>query len=257
MYSSLSLTKPLAVFDLETTGLDFAKDRIIEIAVIKLSPDGSVEEKCMRLNPTIPIPPQASNIHHIYDKDVADCPTFSDVAQDYLEFFDHSDVCGFNSNKFDYPFLVEEFLRCGLKFNADGRRFIDVQRLFHAMEPRNLSAAYKLYCQKDLENAHSAAADARATLEVLNGILSRYADVLNNDFDKLHDLCKGNTKYVDLGQKIYDENGVVKFNFGKHKGKAVTEVYQNEPQYFDWILRSDFSLDFKSRIQEYKNNFNA
>jgi DNA polymerase III subunit epsilon len=257
MYASLSLTKPLCVFDLETTGLDFAKDRIIEIAVIKLLPDGTVLEKCMRVNPTVPIPPQASNIHGIFDKDVADCPTFAEVAAEYLAFFDHGDVCGFNSNKFDYPFLVEEFLRCGLKFNADGRRFIDVQRLFHHLEPRNLSAAYKKYCNKDLVDAHSAAADARATLEVLNGILAQYTDQLENDFDKLHALCKGNSEYVDLGQRMYNDNGVVKFNFGKHKGKPVTEVYKTEPQYFDWILRSDFSLDFKARIQEYKDGLKA
>jgi DNA polymerase III subunit epsilon len=257
MYSSLTIEKPLAVLDLETTGIDYAKDRIVEIAVIKLFPDGTVEEKCNRLNPTIPIPVQASNIHGIFDKDVADCPTFREVAQEYLQFIDGCDLCGFNSNKFDYPFLVEEFLRCNIEFNKDGRRFIDVQRLFHAMEPRTLKAAYKIYCQKDLVDAHSAAADAKATLEVLNGLLHRYADILSCDFDKLHAMCKGNMDYVDMGQKMYSENGLVKFNFGKHKGKPVTEVFTKEPSYYDWLMNADFPLDFKSRVRTIKESLKA
>lgn len=257
MYSALTIDKPLAVLDLETTGLDYAKDRIVEIAVVKLFPDGNVSEKSHRLNPTVPIPIQASLVHNIYDKDVVDSPTFADVAREYIQFIDGCDLCGFNSNKFDYPFLVEEFLRCGIEFNRDGRRFIDVQRLFHAMEPRTLSAAYKLYCQKDLEDAHSAAADAKATLEVLNGLLLRYADVLNSDFDKLHVMSKGNMDYVDMGQKMYNDNGLVKFNFGKHKGKPVKEVFTTEPSYYDWLMNADFPLDFKSRVRTIKESLKA
>jgi DNA polymerase-3 subunit epsilon len=248
MFNNIKINKALAVVDLETTGTDYAKDKIVEIAVIKLLPDGTVQEMIDRINPGIPIPKSSSDIHGIKDEDVKDCPKFSDVAVLYSSFMNDCDLCGFNSNRFDFPFLVEEFLKAGVNFNTDGRNFVDVQRIFHLMEPRNLGAAYKFYCEKDLVDAHSAAADARATLEILNSQLSRYPEKLKSDMNLIHNITKDGD-YVDMGRKMYYDNGIEKFNFGKYKGRAVKEVFTIEPQYYDWIMRSDFPLDLKERLK--------
>jgi DNA polymerase-3 subunit epsilon len=182
---------------------------------------------------------------------VRDCPTFKDIAPIYLEALNNCDLCGFNSNRFDFPFLVEEFLRNGFSFIVDGRKFIDVQRIFHKMEPRNLQAAYRFYCNKELTNAHSALADARATLEVLNSQINRYTE-LRSDAQQLHNISKDGD-FVDMGRNMYyDNEGIERFNFGKHKGKSVRDIFKSEPQYFDWIMRSDFPLDFKQRLRTIK-----
>lgn len=248
MFDHLQLSTPLAVLDLETTGTDYARDRIIEIAVVILYPDGKVTELCDRVNPGIPIPKTASDIHGITDDMVRDCPTFKEIGHKYSQALNHCDLCGFNSNRFDFPFLVEEFLRNDIPFSTEGRRFIDVQRIFHKMEPRNLQAAYRFYCNKELNNAHSALADARATLEVLDSQIARYPE-LRSDVQQLHNISKDGD-FVDMGRNMYyDNEGIEKFNFGKHKGKSVKEVFKSEPQYYDWIMRSDFPLDFKQRLK--------
>ncbi len=251
MFENLKLSNPLAVLDLETTGTDYARDRIVEIAVIILYPDGSTREWNDRVNPGIPIPKSASDVHGITDDMVSNCPTFRDIAPVYLDALNNCDLCGFNSNRFDFPFLVEEFLRNGFSFSVDGRKFIDVQRIFHKMEPRNLQAAYRFYCNKDLTNAHSALADAKATLEVLNSQIERYTE-LRSDAQQLHNISKDGD-FVDMGRNMYyDNEGIERFNFGKHKGKAVRDIFKSEPNYFDWIMRSDFPLDFKQRLRTIK-----
>ncbi len=251
MLEHIKLANPLAVLDLETTGTDYARDRIVEIAVVILYPDGTTKEYCDRVNPGIPIPKSASDVHGITDSMVHDCPSFKQIAPKYLEAIADCDLCGFNSNRFDFPFLVEEFLRNGFELNLDTRKFIDVQRIFHKMEPRNLQAAYRFYCSKELDNAHNALADARATLEVLNSQINRY-DELRSDAQQLHNISKDGD-FVDMGRNMYyDQDGVEKFNFGKHKGKSVREIFKIEPQYFDWIMRSDFPLDFKQRLKSIK-----
>lgn len=247
---NLNLTKPIVFVDLETTGTDFAKDRIVEIAAIKVMPDGAVTEKCDRVNPTVPIPAGASAIHGIYDADVKDCLTFKQLAPAYATLLADADLAGYNSNRFDFPFLVEEFLRAGVSFSVTGKKFVDVQRIFHNMERRNLEAAYKFYCGKPLEGAHGALADTRATFEVLKAQLDRYEE-LKNDVGFLHEFTKDGD-FVDLGRKLYIDKGVAKFNFGKHKGVSVTEVFKKEPQYFDWIMKSDFPLDFKEKLKAIK-----
>lgn len=247
---NLNLTKPLAFVDLETTGVDFARDRIVEIAVIKVMPDGSTIEKCDRVNPTIPIPAGASAVHGIYDNDVQNCPTFKELAPVYAELLADADLAGFNSNRFDFPFLLEEFLRSGITFTVTDKKFVDVQRIFHKMERRNLEAAYKFYCGKELKGAHGALIDTRATYEVLKSQLDRY-DELKNDVSFLHEFTKDG-EFVDLGRKMYMDNGIAKFNFGKYKGQSVTDVFKKEPQYFDWIMKSDFPLDFKEKLRAIK-----
>lgn len=249
---NLHLIRPLAFVDLETTGTDFAKDRIVEIAVVKAMPDGSTVEKCNRVNPTVPIPAGASAVHGIYDKDVALCPTFKEVAPDYAELLADADLAGYNSNRFDFPFLAEEFLRAGIPFSVTEKKFVDVQRIFHNMERRNLEAAYKFYCGKQLEGAHGALADTRATYEVLKAQLDRYEE-LKNDVGFLHEFTKDGN-FIDLGRKMYMDNGIAKFNFGKHKGVPVKEVFKKEPQYFDWIMKSDFPLDFKEKLRAIKEH---
>lgn len=247
----LKLTRPLAFVDLETTGVNFAKDRIVEIAVLKLMPDGQVHEKQTRVNPTIPIPPAVTAIHGITDEDVKDAPTFEQIAKQYFIFLDECDLAGFNSTRFDFPILLEEFHRAGVIFDISTRKFIDVQRIYHVMEPRNLAAAYRYYCDKELVGAHGAMADVKATFEVLKAQLDRYPENLKNDIEFLHEFSKDGD-YVDLGKRMYYDNNVEMFNFGKHKGKSVTDVFTTEPSYYDWLLKSEFPLDFKEKIKGIK-----
>jgi DNA polymerase-3 subunit epsilon len=247
----LNLTRPLAILDLETTGTNLAKDRIVEIAVLKVMPDGNLHSKESIVNPQMAIPPQVSAIHGITDEDVADAPTFDQLAKAYYLFLDECDLAGFNSIRFDLPILIEEFHRAGVSFDLSNRRFVDVQRIFHMMEPRNLTAAYKFYCAKELEDAHSAMADVKATYEVLKAQLDRYSGELKNDVSFLHEFSKDGD-YVDLGKRMYFENGIEMFNFGKHRGKAVTEVFKAEPSYYDWIMKSEFPMDFKEKIRAIK-----
>ncbi len=244
----LNLTRPLVFVDLETTGTDYARDRIVEIAAVKLLPDGNVVEKEDRVNPTIPIPAEATTVHGISNDDVKDAPTFAQVAKDYYLFLNECDLAGFNSNRFDFPFLAEEFLRAGVYFNADDRKFIDVQRIFHNMEKRSLEAAVKFYLHREHEGAHGAGADARATMEVLQAQLDRYPEALKNDTQFLHNISKDGD-YVDFGRKMYYDKGVEKFNFGKHKGVPVEEVFRREPGYYDWLMKSDFPLDMKEKLK--------
>lgn len=245
----LLLQKPLAVIDLETTGVDFAKDRIIEIAVLKIMPDGNLHEKQTLINPGIPIPPKSTETHGITDEQVKNAPSFRQIAKAFFLFLDDCDLAGFNSTRFDIPVLAEEFLRCGVRFGLENRRFIDVQRIFHLLEPRNLTAAYKFYCKKELENAHSAMADVKATYEVLKAQLDVYEMHLKNDVSFLHEFAKEGD-YVDLGRRMYYEENVIKFNFGKHKGKVVQEIFHSEPSYYDWLRNADFPLEFKEKIKD-------
>ncbi|MBC7383596.1 MAG: 3'-5' exonuclease [Bacteroidia bacterium] len=247
----LNLKRPLIVFDLETTGISISNDSIVEICCIKIFPDGSEQVKTQRINPGRPIPPENSAIHGITDADVADKPTFAMLAKEFALFMQGCDFAGFNSNKFDFPMLVEEFLRAGVEFDAENRKFIDAQRIYHTMEPRNLAAAYKFYCNQPLENAHSAEADTRATYEVLKAQVQHY-DVMENNLDFL---CKysGQNNNVDLaGRMIYNPDGKEVFNFGKHRGKSVDEVLKNDTGYFKWMMDGDFSLDTKRRLTQIK-----
>ncbi|MDR0954375.1 MAG: 3'-5' exonuclease [Rikenellaceae bacterium] len=236
----LKLNRPLIVFDLETTGVDPAKDRIVEISMIKVMPDGSEEVKTRRLNPEMHIPEGASAVHHIYDEDVKDCPTFKSISKSLQAFIEGSDLAGFNSNKFDVPVLVEEFLRAGIDLDLRKTRFVDVQNIFHRMEQRTLVAAYKFYCQKELDDAHSAEADTRATYEVLKAQLDRYPEELQNDMAFLSEFSARNKDADFAGRIVYNEAGVECFNFGKHKGRPVAEVFREEPSYYTWMMNGDF-----------------
>lgn len=268
MQHNLKLKKPLAFFDLETTGVNVVKDRIVEISIAKAMIDGSVEIKTKRINPTIPIPLEVSLIHGIYDEDIADAPTFKNIAKSMAAFLEGCDLAGFNSNKFDIPMLVEEFLRADVEFEVKNRRMIDAQRIFHMMEPRNLSAALKFYCDKDLVGAHSAEADTIATLEILDAQIVRYEgrvaldengkeySPIVNDMDVLHKLTA--TNLVDFAQRMTYKGGVEVFNFGKHANKPVLDVLKAEPSYYDWIMKGDFPLDTKRKLTEIKlRAFNA
>jgi DNA polymerase-3 subunit epsilon len=247
----LNLKRPLVVFDLETTGISISTDRIVEIACIKVHVNGEEELKVMKINPGIPIPPDSTAIHGISDADVADAPTFNQVAKELSEFMKGCDFAGFNSNKFDFPLLVEEFLRAGIDFDVENRRFIDAQRIYHTMEPRNLSAAYKFYCNKTIENAHHAEDDTKATLEVLKAQINHYQE-LQNDMEFLHQFS-GQTKNVDLaGRMVFNKEGKEVFNFGKHRNKLVEEVLETDRGYYQWILDGDFSLDTKRRLTQIK-----
>jgi DNA polymerase-3 subunit epsilon len=244
---NLNLNKPLAFFDLETTGVNVGSDRIVEIAVLKIHPDGKKEILTQRINPTIPIPLSSSEIHGIYDKDVQDMPTFAQFASKLLQFFENADLAGFNSNKFDVPLLAEEFLRAEVDFDLRNRKLVDVQNIYHIMEPRTLSGAFKFYCEKDLINAHSAEADILATYEVLEAQLAKYPD-LKNDVNFLSEFSARN-KNVDLaGRIVYNEKGIEVFNFGKHKDKSVEEVFQKESSYYEWMMNGDFPLYTKKVI---------
>jgi len=244
----LQLTKPLAFIDLETTGVNLATDRIIEIAIVKVLPDGKRSVKRKLINPGMPIPKQSSDVHGITDEMVKDAPAFKEVAHELKQMLDGCDIGGYNSNRFDIPLLVEEFLRADVDFDMKGRRLLDVQNIFHKMEQRTLSAAYKFYCNKNLDGAHSAEIDASATHEILIAQLERYPD-LGTSIDSVLKLI-GEESIVDFARRFILENGVEIFNFGKYKGKAVADVLRNEPQYYDWMMKGDFPQYTKQKLTE-------
>jgi len=250
---NLNLRNPLVFLDLETTGINIVTDRIVEIALQKINIDGSEEEKVMLINPEMPIPAEASAVHGIKDEDVKDSPTFKQVAKSLSAFIEGADLAGFNSNRFDIPLLSEEFLRADVDIDLKKRKFIDVQTIFHKMEKRTLAAALKFYCDKELENAHSALADTKATYEILKAQLDRYAGVeveekgrkispIVNDIDALSEFSSFDRNVDFAGRIIYNEEGVEVFNFGKHKGKPVEQVLRDEPGYYGWMLNSEFPL---------------
>ncbi len=252
----LNLTKPIIFFDLETTGVNFQTDRIVEISYIKVFPNGTEESRTIRVNPGRPIPAEATAIHHITDADVAGERSFKDIARELARTFQGCDIGGFNSNKFDLPLLQEEFIRAGVDDFDPGRcRLIDVQTIFHKMEQRTLVAAYKFYCGKDLTEAHSANADTRATYEVLKAQLDHYPDTLKNDMDFLANFST-QRRGVDLaGRIVYDDKGREIFNFGKHKGKTVDEVFACDRNYCDWMQHSDFAADTKRVVMRLYTRF--
>ena len=244
----LNLKNPLVFFDLETTGTNINSDRIVEICYLKVYPNGNEESKTMRINPEMHIPEASSAIHGIYDADVADCPTFKDVAKKIAADIEGCDLAGFNSNRFDIPVLAEEFLRAGVDIDLMKHKFVDVQVIYHKLEQRTLSAAYKFYCDKNLEDAHTAEADTRATYEVLKAQLDRYSDVLENDITFLSNYSC-HTKNVDFaGRIVYNEKGVEVFNFGKYKGMSVAEVLKKDLGYYGWIMQGDFTLNTKNML---------
>ncbi|WP_461533011.1 exonuclease domain-containing protein [Sinomicrobium sp.] len=237
----LKLTRPICFFDLETTGTDVAKDRIVEISVLKVYPNGNKESRTWLVNPGVPIPPHSSAIHGITDDKVAGEPLFKDLSKEVYNMIKDSDLAGYNSNRFDIPLLAEEMLRAGVDFDMKNRFAVDVQTVFHQMEKRTLEAAYKFYCDKTLENAHSAEADTTATYEVLKAQLDRY-DELQNDIAFLSEFTTRKQTADFAGYIVYNENKEEVFGFGKHKGKLVEEVLEKEPGYFGWLLNADFPL---------------
>ena len=245
----IKLNKALAVFDLETTGVKVASDRIIEISIVKVLPGGDKESITRRINPGIPSPAEASAVHGIYDEDVKDKPLFKDAAHELKNYIGDSDLAGYNCLNFDVPLLVEEFLRVGVDFDISNRRIVDVQNIFHKMEQRTLSAAYKFYCQKNLENAHSAEADTMATYEVLEAQLERYPE-LQNDVKFLHDFSIRNRNVDFAGHIIFNEKNEEVINFGKHKGKVVTAVLSAEPSYYNWMMTAEFPQYTKKVLTE-------
>lgn len=246
---NLKLTKPIAFFDLETTGLNIASDRIVEISIIKIMPNGDKEIKTKLLNPSIPISKESTEIHGIKDEDVKDKATFKEVAEEFNEFIKDCDLGGYNSNKFDIPLLAEEFLRAGVEFEVNNRNLVDVQNIFHKMEQRTLVAAYKFYCNGDLTNAHSAEADTTATYEILEAQISKY-DELENDMEFLAKFSQRTNNVDLLGRIVYNNNNIPVFNFGKHKGKSIEEVYKKEPGYYSWMMNGDFPLYTKKVLTE-------
>ncbi len=248
---NLQLTRPIAFIDLETTGITISTDRIVEIAMVKVSPDGSRIAKRKLINPQMPIPPGSSEIHGITDEMVKDAPTFKQVANEVKQFIENCDLGGYNSNRFDIPMLIEEFLRVGIEFSIEGRKLVDVQKVFHMMEQRTLSAAYKFYCQKTLEGAHSAEVDATATWEVLDAQVERYPQI-GNTVDSIVKFT-GEDDIVDFARRFVKEKGIEVFNFGKHKGKPVTQVLKEEPQYYDWMMKGDFAMNTKQKLTEILN----
>ncbi len=259
----LNLKIPLCFFDLETTGINITQDRIIEIAVIKVMPNGEVIRKSNLVNPTVAISPESTAIHGITNEDVANKPTFKEIAKEYVKFFEGADLAGFNILKFDVPMLVEEFLRVGVEFDYSRKKLIDAQKIFHMMEKRTLSAAFKFYCSKEMTDAHSAEADTQATMDVLLAQIERYENqevtdglgnkvgVIKNDMEELNKLTA--TEMVDLaGRMVKNDKGEAVFNFGKHKNKPVLTVFKEEPSYYDWMMKGDFSLDTKRRLTEIK-----
>jgi DNA polymerase-3 subunit epsilon len=247
----LQLTRPLAIIDLETTGVNLGTDRIVEIAIVKIMPDEKKLIKRKLINPEIPISPASADIHGITNEMVKDAPTFRQVANELKQFLDHCDLAGYNSNRFDIPMLVEEFLRIGMEFDGKGRRLLDVQKIFHMMEQRTLSAAYRFYCNKELEGAHGAEADASATWEVLVAQVVKYPQLGTN----LETILKyiGEEQVVDFARRFVLENGVEVFNFGKYKGRSVADVLKSEPQYYDWMMKGDFPLHTKQKLTEIFN----
>ena len=249
---NLNLKNPLVFFDLETTGVNINNDRIVEICYLKVYPNGNEEAKTMRINPEMHIPEQSSAVHGIYDEDVADCPTFKEVAKVIARDIEGCDLAGFNSNRFDVPLLAEEFLRAGVDIDMSRRKFIDVQVIYHKLEQRTLSAAYKFYCDKNLEDAHTAEADTRATYEVLKAQLDRYPEALQNDMGFLSEYSSF-TRNVDFaGRMVYNEQNIPTFNFGKYKGQPVEEVLRKDPGYYSWMLQGDFTLNTKQMLTRIK-----
>ena len=242
----LNLKNPLVFFDLETTGTNINSDRIVEICYLKVYPNGNEESKTLRINPEMHIPEASSAVHGIYDEDVADCPKFKDVAKNIASDIEGCDLAGFNSNRFDIPVLAEEFLRAGVDIDLMKRKFVDVQVIYHKLEQRTLSAAYKFYCDKNLEDAHAAEADTRATYEVLKAQLDRYADVLENDINFLSNYSCYSRNVDFAGRIVYNDQDVEVFNFGKYKGVPVKEVLQKDPGYYSWIMQGDFTLNTKN-----------
>ncbi len=248
----LELARPIAFIDLETTGVSLSTDRIVEIAIVKILPDGSRLKKRKLLNPQIPIPPQSTVIHGISDEMVKDAPTFKQVGNELKQFIENSDLGGYNSNRFDIPMLMEEFLRGGFEVDLSARKMIDVQHIFYTMEPRTLTAAYKFYCEKELLNAHGAEADVDATIDVLFSQLERYPHLGSTVENILGSI--GEEKIVDYARRfLFDSKGTEVFNFGKHKGRVVTEVLKAEPQYYDWMMKGDFPLHTKQKLTEILN----
>lgn len=259
----LNLKNPVCFFDLEATGTSIAHDRIIEIAMIKLMPNGERITKVNLINPGMPIPPESSAIHGIYDEDVKDKPTFKDVAKEYARFLEGADLAGFAIVKFDVPMLVEEFLRAGVEFDYSRKKIIDAQKIFHLMEKRTLAAAYQFYLKKEMENSHTAEADTEACLDILTAQVEKYDGLsvtdglgkivgeIKNDMECLAKLSVSNL--VDLaGRMIRNEKGEELFNFGKHKNKQVLAVLKEEPSYYEWIMNGDFPLDTKRKLTEIK-----
>lgn len=247
----LQLKRPLVFIDLETTGTNLSTDRIVEIAIVKIFPDGTRAVKQKIINPQMAIPRSSSDIHGITDDKVKDAPSFKQVANELKQFIDDSDFSGYNSNRFDIPLLMEEFLRAGLEIDMVNRRMLDVQHIFHMMEKRTLGAAYKFYCEKELVDAHSAEADAKATWEILEAQLVRY-EHLGNTLETILQFT-GEENYVDFAKRFVMDNNVEVFNFGKHKGRAVSEVLKAEPQYYDWMMKGDFPLHTKQKLTEILN----
>ena len=248
---NISLKKSLAIFDIEATGLSITKDRIVEIAIVKIAPDGNQSEFLKRVNPGIPIPKEVSEIHGIYDEDIKDAPTFKEIIPELEAFLDDADFAGYNSNKFDLPMLAEEMIRAGSQFDLTSKKHIDVQNIFHKMEQRTLAAAYAFYCGKDLTNAHTALADAQATWEVLDAQIERYNE-LKSDVDFLSDFSVfGDVVRLDFaGRLAYNKNKEVIYNFGKHSGKTVEEVMKIEPGYYGWMIDADFPLYTKACLKK-------
>ena len=245
----IQLHKPIVFFDLETTGVNIATDRVVEISIIKVYPNGNELRKTYRVNPEMPIPPQATAVHKITDADVADCPTFKQLAKELMQIFSDADIAGYNSNKFDVPLLAEEFIRAGVDFDLKKRNFVDVMSIFMKKEPRNLSAAYKFYCNGDLENAHSANADTDATYEVFKAQLERYTDI-GNDIQEISKFSSYNSNADFMGRLVYDADHNVVINFGKYKGMPVTDVLRRDPGYYSWIMQGDFALNTKQVLTE-------
>ncbi len=248
----LQLTRPIAFIDLETTGVSLSTDRIVEIAVIKLLPDGSRQVKRKLLNPQMPIPKVTSDIHGITDEMVKDAPTFKQAANEIKVFIEGCDLGGYNSNRFDVPILMEEFLRAGIDVDLSKRKMVDVQHIFYTMEPRTLTAAYKFFCEKELVDAHSAEADVSATIDVFLAQLKKYKNLGNTVESVLGAI--GEEKIVDYARRFsFDDKGTEIFNFGKFKGRSVAEVLKAEPQYYDWMMRGDFPLHTKQKLTEIFN----
>jgi DNA polymerase-3 subunit epsilon len=265
----LNLKRPLAFFDLETTVVNVASDRIVEISILKAMPDGTEDVKTLRINPGIPIPIESSLIHGIYDEDIRNERTFKQAGEELARFLDDCDLAGYNSNRFDIPVLMEEFLRAGIDFDIENRHFVDVQNIFHQMEQRTLKAAYQFYCGKDIENAHSAEADIKATYEVLKAQIQRYENQnwedkkglvskpVQNSIEALHAFTNLNKPVDFAARMVYNEDGVEVINFGKHKGRPVEDVFQSEPSYYNWMLNGDFPLYTKRCLEKIWNRFNA
>lgn len=247
----LTLNRPICFIDLETTGINVSTDRIVEIAIVKIGLDGTKQVKRRLVNPEMPIPKASSDVHGISDEMVKDAPTFKMLANEIKQFMEGSDIGGYNSNRFDVPMLNEEFLRAGISVDIESRKLLDVQKVFHMMEQRTLSAAYQFYCHKTLEDAHTAEADATATWEILEAQIERYPQIGNT----LESIVKftGEDEIIDFARRFIYENGIAVFNFGKHKGKPVVQVLKEEPQYYDWMMKGDFALHTKQKLTEILN----